>query len=66
MTMDDIKNMIAAADLASTEGKKPTNASLAELFRALRKSKVQCCHGLAKSITFDAETSIIFYMKHFI
>ena len=59
--MDDIKNMIAAADLASTEGKKPSNASLAELFRALRKSKVRYCHGLVKSIMFDAETSTIFY-----
>ena len=38
--MDDIKNMIAAADLASSEDKKPSDASLAELFRALRKSKV--------------------------
>ena len=64
--MDDIKNMIAAADLASTEGKRPSNASLAELFRALRKSKVRYYHGLVKSIMFDAETSIIFYMKHFI
>ena len=38
--MDDIKNMIAAADSNANSGKKSSNASLAELFRALRKSKV--------------------------
>ena len=38
--MEDIKNAIAAADIAVTDGRKPTTASLIELFRALRKSKV--------------------------
>jgi hypothetical protein len=38
--MEDVKLMIAQADLASENGKKVANASLVGLFRALRKSKV--------------------------
>lgn len=38
--MEDVKHMITAADQASAKGKKPSNASLIDLFRALRKSNV--------------------------
>ena len=38
--MEDIKTMIAAADSAASSGKKVSNASLADLFKGLRKSKV--------------------------
>lgn len=38
--MEDVKHMITAADQCAVKGSKPSNASLVELFRALRKSKV--------------------------
>ena len=38
--MEDLKNLIAAADTAVKEGRKLSNKFLIDLFRALRKSKV--------------------------
>jgi hypothetical protein len=38
--MEDLKNLIAAADIAVKEGRKLSNKFLIDLFRALRKSKV--------------------------
>jgi hypothetical protein len=38
--MEDLKNLIAAADIAVKDGKKLSNKFLIDLFRALRKSKV--------------------------
>lgn len=38
--MEDLKNLIAAVDIAVQEGKKLSNKLLTDLFRGLRKSKV--------------------------
>ena len=40
LNMEDLKNLIAAADTAVKEGRKLSNKFLIDLFRALRKSKV--------------------------